>query len=85
MNTSTPRPSPSSFQALIKIHSFGLNRMDLTQREGKYDTPPWAPKTLGVEFSGWVEGLGDGDPRDFKIGDEVFGVAYGGEPAPENT
>jgi NADPH2:quinone reductase len=51
--------------------------MDLTQREGKYDTPPWAPKTLGVEFSGWVEGLGAGDMGDFKIGDEVFGLAYG--------
>jgi NADPH:quinone reductase-like Zn-dependent oxidoreductase len=59
--------------------------MDLTQREGKYDTPPWAPKTLGVEFSGWVEGLGDGDTGDFKIGDEVFGLAYGGKSTSENT
>jgi NADPH:quinone reductase-like Zn-dependent oxidoreductase len=75
MNTSTPRPSPSSTQALIKIHSFGLNRMDLTQREGKYDPPPRASKALGVEFSGWVVGLGDGDTGDFKIGDEVFGLA----------
>jgi NADPH:quinone reductase-like Zn-dependent oxidoreductase len=82
MNTNTPGPSPSSSQALIKIHSFGLNRMDLTQREGKYDTPPWAPKTLGVEFSGWVKGLGVGDTENFKIGDEVFGLAYGGKSAP---
>ena len=56
--------------------------MDLTQREGKYDTPPWAPKTLGVEFSGWVKGLGVGDTENFKIGDEVFGLAYGGKSAP---
>ena len=67
-----------TFQALIKIHSFGLNRMDLMQREGKYNVPPQAGKTLGVEFSGWVEELGDGETGDFKVGDEVFGLAYGG-------
>lgn len=39
--------------------------------------PPQAPKTLGVEFSGTVESLGDG-VTDFKEGDAVFGLAYGG-------
>lgn len=53
--------------------------MDLMQREGKYNVPPQAGSTLGVEFSGWIEELGDGDVGDFKIGDEVFGLAYGGE------
>lgn len=52
--------------------------MDLMQREGKYNVPPQAGKTLGVEFSGWVEELGDGETGDFKVGDEVFGLAYGG-------
>lgn len=52
--------------------------MDLMQREGKYNVPPQAGKTLGVEFSGWIEELGSGDHEDFKIGDEVFGLAYGG-------
>jgi NADPH:quinone reductase-like Zn-dependent oxidoreductase len=47
------------------------------QREGKYMLPPQAPKTLGVEFSGIVESLGNG-VTDFKMGDEVFGLAYGG-------
>ena len=31
----------------------------------------------GVEFSGWIEELGGGDRGDFKVGDEVFGLAYG--------
>jgi NADPH:quinone reductase-like Zn-dependent oxidoreductase len=75
----TPKPRPAESQALIKIHSFGLNRMDLIQREGKYNVPPQAGKTLGVEFSGWVEELGEGDTGDFKVGDEVFGLVYGGE------
>ncbi len=52
--------------------------MDLLQREGKYPLPPQAPKTLGVEFSGTIESLGEGCKGGFKIGDEVFGLAYGG-------
>lgn len=52
--------------------------MDLMQREGKYNVPPQAGKTLGVEFSGWVEELGGGVTGDFIVGDEVFGLAYGG-------
>lgn len=78
INDQTPKPSPSSGEAIVKIKAFGLNRMDLLQREGHYPVPPQAPKTLGVEFSGTVESLGDGCKDGFKIGDEVFGLAYGG-------
>lgn len=78
MNNEIPKPEPSISQALVKIHSFGLNRMDLMQREGKYNVPPQAGKILGVEFSGVIEKLGAGDIGDFKVGDEVFGLAYGG-------
>lgn len=53
--------------------------MDLMQREGKYNVPPQAGRTLGVEFSGLVEKFGSGDHGDFRIGDEVFGLAYGGK------
>ena len=57
--------------------------MDLLQREGKYPVPPQAPKTLGVEFSGVIEELGEGGEEggkgEWKEGDEVFGLAYGGE------
>lgn len=51
--------------------------MDLLQREGRYPVPPQAPETMGVEFSGVVESLGSG-VTDFKVGDKVFGLAYGG-------
>lgn len=74
-----PTPTPGPSQALVKINAFGLNRMDLLQREGKYPVPPQAPPTLGVEFSGTIAELGAGGPtEDFKVGDEVFGLAYGG-------
>lgn len=60
--------------------------MDLLQREGHYPLPPQASKILGVEFSGTIESFGNGQQECnegckegvFKIGDEVFGLAYGG-------
>lgn len=59
--------------------------MDISQRRGGYPIPPQAPKTLGVEFSGVVEALDEqqqqqADASDdfFHVGDEVFGLAYGG-------
>lgn len=52
--------------------------MDLLQREGHYPLPPQAGPILGVEFSGTIEELGDGVKEHFKVGDEVFGLAYGG-------
>ncbi|KAK3301359.1 uncharacterized protein B0H64DRAFT_422056 [Chaetomium fimeti] len=91
LNPSTPIPTPAPGQALIKVRAFGLNRMDLLQREGHYPVPPQAPATLGVEFSGTIASLGapplDTDTTStstevggagFRPGDEVFGLAYGG-------
>ena len=78
VNSETPRPKPTDTQALVKVKAFGLNRMDLLQREGKYPVPPQAPKTLGVEFSGVIEELAGQSEKGFKKGDAVFGLAYGG-------
>jgi NADPH:quinone reductase-like Zn-dependent oxidoreductase len=78
LNPDTPKPTPGKAQAIVKIKFFGLNRMDLLQREGNYPLPPHAPKTLGVEFSGTIESFGEDAERGFKVGDEVFGLAYGG-------
>jgi hypothetical protein len=75
---SIPKPKATGAQAIVKIKAFGLNRMDLLQREGHYPVPPQAPKTLGVEFSGIIEDVGEKPERGFKVGDEVFGLAYGG-------
>jgi NADPH:quinone reductase-like Zn-dependent oxidoreductase len=56
--------------------------MDLTQRAGLYQVPPQAGPILGVEFSGVIDELGGGSvansDKSFKVGDEVFGLAYGG-------
>jgi NADPH:quinone reductase-like Zn-dependent oxidoreductase len=75
-----PKPKLGKSQALVKIKAFGLNRMDLLQREGMYPVPPGASKILGVEFSGTITELSaeGGGKEGFKEGDEVFGLAYGG-------
>lgn len=75
-----PIPKLGKSQALVKIKAFGLNRMDLLQREGQYPVPPGASKILGVEFSGTIAELSEegGGKEGFKEGDEVFGLAYGG-------
>jgi NADPH:quinone reductase-like Zn-dependent oxidoreductase len=56
--------------------------MDLLQREGRYNVPPQAPSTLGVEFSGTIVSLGERVPArntsSFAVDDLVFGLAYGG-------
>ena len=78
INSDSAIPKPTGSQALVKIRAFGLNRMDLLQREGHYPVPPQAPKILGVEFSGEIEELGSDSESGFKKGDAVFGLAYGG-------
>ncbi|OAQ61889.1 quinone oxidoreductase [Pochonia chlamydosporia 170] len=78
INAQTPKPTPSTGQAIVKIRAFGINRMDIIQRRGFYPLPPQAPLTLGVEFSGTIESFGPGDHGAFKVGDEVLGLAYGG-------
>ncbi|OTA80794.1 hypothetical protein M434DRAFT_219918 [Hypoxylon sp. CO27-5] len=78
INPQTPKPEPKEGEALVRVKAFGLNRMDLLQREGRYPVPPQAPATLGVEFSGVIESFGPGAHGDFNVGDAVFGLAYGG-------
>jgi NADPH:quinone reductase-like Zn-dependent oxidoreductase len=73
-----PKPVPGEGEALVKIKAFGLNRMDLIQREGNYPVPPNTTKILGVEFAGVIEAFGHEPEHGFNVGDEVFGLAYGG-------
>ncbi|PPQ88406.1 hypothetical protein CVT25_011285 [Psilocybe cyanescens] len=72
-----PAPTPSATEVIVKIKAFGLNRMDISQREGKYPPPPGSSTILGVEFSGTVSQLGS-DVSSWKVGDEVLGLAGGG-------
>ncbi|KAI1283477.1 hypothetical protein F5Y07DRAFT_385829 [Xylaria sp. FL0933] len=75
-----PDPVASEDRVLVRIKAFGLNRMDIMQREDRYPYPllPESGKILGVEFSGTVEAAGPNCSGKFKEGERVFGLAYGG-------
>ncbi|KAK7023054.1 quinone oxidoreductase PIG3 [Favolaschia claudopus] len=68
-------PVPRADEILIK--AFGLNRMDISQRNGLYPPPAGSSTILGVEFSGQVAQVGSNVSR-WKIDDEVMGLAGGG-------
>ncbi|KAH6907976.1 hypothetical protein BKA70DRAFT_1280362 [Coprinopsis sp. MPI-PUGE-AT-0042] len=71
-------PKPDHEEVLVKVKAFGVNRMDILQREGHYPLPPGASKDiLGVEFSGVITELGTNVER-WQVGDEVFGLTPGG-------
>ncbi|KAJ7600262.1 hypothetical protein C8J56DRAFT_1010338 [Mycena floridula] len=72
-----PEPVLLENQVLVKVKAFGLNRMDIAQREGHYPPPPGSSEILGVEFSGIVHAVGTNTSK-WKTGDEVFGLAGGG-------
>jgi NADPH:quinone reductase len=53
-----PDPVPHVGDALVRVHTSGVNFMDVYFREGKYKAPlPFIP---GGEGTGHVEALGDG-------------------------
>ncbi|CAK7211804.1 hypothetical protein SCUCBS95973_001248 [Sporothrix curviconia] len=64
----------------VRIKAFGLNRMDIMQREDRYPYKllPESGPIMGVEFSGLVEAMGPACKSDFEVGQRVFGLAYGG-------
>jgi NADPH:quinone reductase-like Zn-dependent oxidoreductase len=73
------KPSPKEKEVLIKIHATTVNRTDAGFRSAEYFisrfwTGLFKPKykTLGCEFAGEIEQVGDGVTL-FKRGDKVFG------------
>lgn len=72
-------PVAAGDRIVVRINAFGLNRMDIMQREDKYPYKllPESGKIMGVEFSGLVEELGPDCKGDFQAGQPVFGLAYG--------
>jgi NADPH2:quinone reductase len=63
-----PDPVPQVGEALVRVHTSGVNFMDVYFREGKYKAP--LPLIPGGEGSGNVEALGAG-VTDLSVGDAV--------------
>lgn len=75
--TELPDPVPGHGEVLIAVAAAGVNRADVSQREGHYPPPPGAPTWPGLEVSGVIAGLGHG-VHHWAIGDRVCALLPGG-------
>ncbi|TRM56948.1 chaperonin 10-like protein [Schizophyllum amplum] len=73
----TTKPTAGEGEVLVQVKAFGLNRLDILQRQGNYPPPPGASSIMGVELSGVVVEIGGGVAM-WKEGDEVMGLVGGG-------
>jgi NADPH2:quinone reductase len=70
-------PQPCEGQVLVKVHSAGVNRPDVSQRQGGYPPPPGAPDIPGLEIAGTVVAQGPGTSRP-AIGESICALVAGG-------
>jgi NADPH:quinone reductase len=82
-----PDPEPGPGEVLIDVAAAGVNRPDLTQRQGNYPPPKGTTDIPGLEIAGRISGLGpplDGvapasaSGREWRLGDEVCALVAGG-------
>ncbi|HEY2860526.1 MAG TPA: NADP-dependent oxidoreductase [Terracidiphilus sp.] len=73
-----PQPVPGAGKVLVRVRAAGVNPIDWKIRAGymKEVMPLPLPVTLGFDFSGEIEALGEGVTH-FKKGDPVYGTAMG--------
>lgn len=72
-----PLPELRPGDILIRVLAAGVNRPDISQREGKYPPPADASPVLGLEVAGTVAALGEGTIC-WSIGDQVCALTNGG-------
>jgi len=73
-----PVPRPEAGEVLIKVHAAGVNRPDVIQRLGHYPAPKGASDLPGLEVSGEIIALGEGDTGGLSVGDTVCALLAGG-------
>ena len=75
--TEIAKPSPKKGEVLVKIHASGVNPIDNKIRLGLSPyASPVLPAILGTDLAGVIEEIGE-DVTEFKVGDEVYGLAGG--------
>jgi NADPH2:quinone reductase len=70
-------PKAGDGELLIQVAAAGVNRPDVSQRQGQYPPPPGASPTLGLEVSGTVAAIGAG-AEEWQVGDAVCALVNGG-------
>ncbi|TPG34103.1 quinone oxidoreductase [Flavobacterium pectinovorum] len=77
VTTETAKPTPKKGEVLVKIHASGVNPIDNKIRLGVSPyASPVLPAILGTDLAGVIEAISEG-VTDFKVGDEVYGLAGG--------
>jgi NADPH:quinone reductase-like Zn-dependent oxidoreductase len=71
-----PRPAPKPGEVLIRIYASAVNPADWKLRSGLFGKDIPLPLTMGFDFSGLIDTLGQ-DVTRWKVGDEVYGYAAG--------
>src|ERR1700754_4088182 len=72
-----PLPEPREGEVLVRVEAAGVNRPDISQRQGNYPAPKDASPILGLEIAGEVVDVGHG-VTEFAIGNKVCGLSNGG-------
>tara|TARA_R100000365_G_scaffold3381_2_gene11006 strand:+ start:267 stop:1379 length:1113 start_codon:yes stop_codon:yes gene_type:complete len=75
--TIAPTPKPGPGEVLIAVCAAGVNGPDISQRQGAYPPPADSSPLPGLEVSGIIAALGEGETR-FAPGDEVVALCNGG-------
>ena len=76
--THVPKPTLPPAALLVKVVSAGLNPTDWKHIAwGDFDEKKTPAPTVGCDFSGVVEQVGDAVTRPFKVGDRVWGFVAG--------
>jgi putative PIG3 family NAD(P)H quinone oxidoreductase len=70
-------PKPGRGEILIRVRAAGVNRPDVSQRQGSYPPPPGASDLPGLEVAGEVAALGEEAAR-WQVGDAVCALTAGG-------
>ena len=72
-----PVPVPKPDEVLIRVQAAGVNRPDVSQRQGSYPPPPGASPILGLEVAGEIVATGEQVTTLF-VGDRVCALTNGG-------
>jgi len=73
-----PVPECCGNDVLVRVKAAGVNRADLSQREGRYPAPPGVPADIpGLEVAGVVAACGP-EVKAWHVGDPVCALLAGG-------
>lgn len=76
-----PVPTPGPGEVLLRVHSAGINRPDIMQRQGLSKPAPGVTDVLGLEACGEVAACGPGVPESLR-GQRLMSLLAGGGYAP---